>query len=104
MSEYIAKLTPNEVNLGTEGGLDILVNGFSIQRTLNGMMLVDGEGNRKVVGNLKDGDSFDDVVAVVDPETVPITPTPTPTATATPEPTATPTRTPTPTPTATSTP
>jgi len=102
MSEYIAKLTPNEVNLGTEGGLDVLVNGFSIQRTLNGMMLVDGEGNRKVVGNLKDGDSFDDVVSVVDPETVPITPTPT--ATPTPTPTATPTRTPTPTPTATSTP
>ena len=96
MSNYIVRLTPNEVNLGSEGGLDTsLLNGVSLQRTLNDIMIVDGDGNRKIVGNLKDGDSFDNVVAMSEPETVDVTPTPTPTAT--------PTRTPTPTPTATPT-
>jgi hypothetical protein len=73
MTDYTAKLTPNEVNMGTEGGLDILVDGVSIQRTLNGIMLVDNTGGRKIVGKLKDGDSFDDIVDVAMPISVPIT-------------------------------
>jgi len=63
MSNYIVKLTPNVVNLASEGGLDSsLLNGVSLQRTLTDIMVVDDEGNRKKVGRLKDGESFDDVV------------------------------------------
>jgi hypothetical protein len=69
MSNYIVKLTPDVVNLASEGGLDSsLLNGVSLQRTFNDIMVVDSEGNRKKVGRLKDGESFDDIVKYANPE------------------------------------
>ena len=69
MSNYIVKLTPSVVNLASEGGLDSsLLNGVSLQRTLNDIMVVDSEGNRKKVGRLKDGENFDDIVKYANPE------------------------------------
>lgn len=63
MAQYSLKLTPDLVNLGSEGSLDTsLVNGASIQRTANMLEVLDASGNRKVV-SLKDGDVFDDVVS-----------------------------------------
>lgn len=63
MAQYSLKLTPDLVNLGSEGSLDTsLVNGASIQRTANMLEVLDASGNRKVV-SLKDGDTFDDVVS-----------------------------------------
>lgn len=61
MASYQVKLTPDVVNLGTEGSLDVTVNGVSIQRTMD-MVLVKNNGY-KMVSRLKDGDSFDDVIA-----------------------------------------
>ena len=61
MASYAVKLTPDVVNLGTEGSLDVLVNGMSIQRTMD-MVLVKNNGY-KMVSRLKDGDTFTDVVA-----------------------------------------
>lgn len=56
---YTVKLTPDEVNIGTEGYLDTsVVDGVSIQRTMNSIIVKNGN-NQKVVGNLKDGDTFD---------------------------------------------
>jgi len=101
MADYIVKLNPDVVNMGTEGGMDSsLVDGKSIQRTLHGLMVVNGE-DRKMVGKLADGESFNDVVEKEDLTDM-VTPTPTPTPTKTPTPT--PTKTPTPTPTKTPTP
>lgn len=69
MSNYTVKLTPDVVNLASEGGLDSsLLNGVSLQRTFNDIMVVDSEGNRKKVGRLKDGESFDDIVKYANPE------------------------------------
>ena len=61
MASYIVKLTPDVVNLASEGSLDTIVNGVSIQRTMD-MILVKNSGY-KMVSRLKDGDTFDDVVA-----------------------------------------
>jgi len=61
MASYAVKLTPDVVNLGTEGSLDVTVNGVSIQRTMD-MVLVKNSGY-KMVSRLKDGDTFDDVVS-----------------------------------------
>lgn len=61
MASYTVKLTPDLVNLSTEGSLDVLVNGKSIQRTMD-MVLVKNSGY-KMVSKLKDGDTFDDVIA-----------------------------------------
>lgn len=56
---YTVQLTPDEVNVDTEGSLDTsVVNGVSIQRTMNSIIVKNGN-NQKVVGNLKDGDTFD---------------------------------------------
>jgi hypothetical protein len=66
MTQYSLKLTPDLVNLGSEGSLDTsLINGISLQRTANMLEVVDTNGNRKVI-SLKDGDIFDDVVSGVD--------------------------------------
>lgn len=63
MQDYTVKLTPDIVNLASEGSLDTsLVNGVSIQRTLNSVMVVDDYGNRKITGNLHDGDVFNDTI------------------------------------------
>jgi hypothetical protein len=61
MASYAVKLTPDVVNLGTEGSLDVLVNGMSIQRTMD-MVLVKTSGY-KMVSRLKDGDTFTDVIS-----------------------------------------
>jgi hypothetical protein len=63
MKNYLVKLTPNLVNLASEGSLDTsLLNGCSLQRTLTDIMVVDDAGSRKIVGRLKDCENFDDVV------------------------------------------
>ena len=63
MASYAVKLTPDVVNLGTEGSLVVLVNGNSIQRTMD-MVLVKNSGY-KMVSRLKDGDTFTDVIQTV---------------------------------------
>ena len=63
MANYAVKLTPDVVNLGTEGSLDVLVNGNSIQRTMD-MVLVKNSGY-KMVSRLKDGDTFNDTIQTV---------------------------------------
>jgi len=64
--EYPVVLTPNLTNIATEGGLDTSVlNGVSLQRTVNMVMTRDQQGNVKVVGSRKDGESYDDVVSYV---------------------------------------
>lgn len=63
MATYTVDLSPALVNLGTEGSLDTSVTGGnSIQRQYFGVHVVNS-GNRKVVGIVNDGSSFDDVVA-----------------------------------------
>lgn len=62
MSNYEINLSPNLVNMATEGSMDTsLLNGKSLQRTANGIMVAKGK-NRKIVGRLADGDQFDDVI------------------------------------------
>jgi len=64
--EYTVDLTPAFTNIATEGGLDTSVlNGVSLQRTVNMVMTMDQQGNVKVVGSRKDGESYDDVVSYV---------------------------------------
>jgi hypothetical protein len=60
---YRVNLKPEIVNLGTEGSLDTsLLNGKSIQRTVDLVMVQDCEGDLKVTGSIKDGDLFDNIV------------------------------------------
>ena len=62
MASYTVGLTPALRNFATEGGLDTaVVDGVSIQRTVNMVMTVDGS-DRKMVGNVVDGGSFNDSV------------------------------------------
>ena len=62
MTDFIVNLSPDVVNMATEGGLDTsLLNGKSLQRTLNGVMVVNGE-NRKMVGRLADGEQFNNII------------------------------------------
>lgn len=69
MADYSLKLTPSIRNIDSEGSLDTSVlNGESIQRTVNILEVVDASGNKKVIGVVKDGQSFDDVVEVVETE------------------------------------
>jgi len=60
MTNYNIKLTPQLINLATEGGLDSsILNGKSYQRTFN-MFEVENAGNRKVIGRVADGGEFND--------------------------------------------
>jgi hypothetical protein len=62
MADFIVNLSPDVTNMATEGGLDTsLLNGKSLQRTLNGVMVVNGE-NRKMVGRLADGEQFNNII------------------------------------------
>jgi hypothetical protein len=62
MASYQVNLTPKLRNYTTEGGLDTtVVNGVSLQRTVNMVMTVDGSA-RKVVKQVVDGGSFTDTV------------------------------------------
>ena len=59
---YTVQLTPDKVNVDTEGSLDTsVVDGVSIQRTINGI-IVQNNNSQKVVGNLKDGDNFNNQI------------------------------------------
>jgi hypothetical protein len=67
MADYSLKLTPAVRNIDSEGSLDTsVVNGESIQRTVNILEVSDEAGNKKVIGVLRDGQSFDNVVSGVD--------------------------------------
>lgn len=60
MANYSIKLTPDLRNMSTEGSLDTsLLNGKSLQRTFHDLDVII-DGNRKKVGNFKDGDTFND--------------------------------------------
>ena len=62
MAEFNVDLSPNLVNLGTEGSLDTSVqNGNSLQRKLTGVM-VEFCGNRKIVGRIDDGGQFNETI------------------------------------------
>lgn len=62
MADFNVDLSPNLVNLGTEGSLDTSVqNGNSLQRKLTGVM-VEFCGNRKVVGRIDDGGQFNETI------------------------------------------
>jgi hypothetical protein len=62
MATYNVDLSPSLVNLGTEGSLDTSVTGGnSIQRTVHGILIVDGT-DRKIVGRIADGSTFDDTM------------------------------------------
>ena len=59
---YTVQLTPDEINVDTEGSLDTSIfNGVSKQRTMNSI-IVKNRNSQKVVGNLKDGDAFDNQI------------------------------------------
>jgi hypothetical protein len=60
MTNYNIKLTPQLINLATEGSQDSSVyNGKSYQRTFN-MYEVENIGNRKMINQVKDGEEFND--------------------------------------------
>ena len=85
---YTVQLTPDKVNVDTEGSLDTSIfNGFSKQRTMNSI-IVKNRNSQKVVGNLKDGDNFNNqiqtlasVTGVVELTTTTTTTTASPTTT-----------------------
>jgi hypothetical protein len=59
---YTVQLTPDKINVDTEGSLDTSIfNGVSKQRTMNSIIVKNGN-SQKVVGNLKDGDNFDNQI------------------------------------------
>lgn len=65
MTDYTVSLTPQLINMATEGSMDSsLLNGKSIQRTFNSLMVVN-DSDRKMVGRLQDGETFNDAVATV---------------------------------------
>jgi hypothetical protein len=60
MATYNVDLTPSVRTRNSEGYLDTSVkNGNSIQRTLNCILVVNGT-DRKMVGRLADGSTYDD--------------------------------------------
>jgi len=64
---YQVNLTPAIRNIASEGSLDTSVlNGVSLQRTVNMAMTSNCVGDLKVVGSRKDGESYDDIVSYVD--------------------------------------
>lgn len=72
MNSYTVKLTPNLINLSSEGSLDTSIfNGLSLQRTVNGIMMIGFGGNRKIIGRLKDGDVFDNYIEGIINGTIP---------------------------------
>jgi hypothetical protein len=63
MATYTVDLSPALVNLASEGSLDTVkdANGNSIQREYFGVWVVNGS-DRKMVGIVKDGQTFDDTI------------------------------------------
>lgn len=75
MSNYNINLTPQLINLATEGSLDSsIINGKSYQRTFNMYEVTDGN-NRKMINSVSDGDTFNDSVFQNSMGTGPLTPT-----------------------------
>jgi hypothetical protein len=65
MAEYQVSLTPDVIKIDSEGSLDTsLLDGKSIQRTMNFLMITNGE-DRKIVGQLQDGETTDDVIQTI---------------------------------------
>lgn len=65
MAEYQVSLTPDIIKIDSEGSLDTsLLNGKSIQRTMNFLMITNGE-DRKITGQLNDGDTTDDTIQTI---------------------------------------
>jgi hypothetical protein len=64
MATYTVDLSPALVNLASEGSLDTSKdsNGNSLQRQYFGVF-VENNNDRKMVGIVRDGATFDDVVA-----------------------------------------
>jgi hypothetical protein len=66
MSTYTVTLTPATVSPSSEGSLDTaLVDGKSIQRTMHALLIKDST-DYKMVGRLKDGDTFTDAINGLD--------------------------------------
>jgi hypothetical protein len=63
MATYTVDLSPALVNLASEGSLDTVkdASGNSVQRQYFGVHVVNS-GNRKIVGIVADGGTFDDVI------------------------------------------
>jgi hypothetical protein len=60
---YTAKLTPQLINLATEGSLDTSIfNGVSAQRTLNMIQTTDTQGHIKITCGVKDGNTLNNAV------------------------------------------
>lgn len=76
MATYNVDLTPDLVNQVSEGSLDTSVtNGLSKQRTMECVLVV-GEGDRKQLHRLADGETYDDTTfEIVTPDIVPGHPT-----------------------------
>jgi hypothetical protein len=61
MASYTVQLTPGLVNQNSEGSLDTSVrNGISGQRTMESVLMVVGEGDRKQLYRLADGEVYSD--------------------------------------------
>jgi hypothetical protein len=62
MTTYTVDLSPVAVNMASDGSMDTsVVNGNSIQRTVNAIMVKNGS-DYKMVGRIPDGGTFNDVV------------------------------------------
>jgi len=60
MASFTVQLTPDVVNITTEGSLDTsVVGGVSIQRTMDSVFVVNG-ANEKMLYRLVDGEVYDD--------------------------------------------
>jgi hypothetical protein len=72
MALYTIDLTPSPVTFTSEGNLDTsVVNGFSIQRTVEALFVVNGS-NQKMLYRLKDGETYDDTTFETVISTTPI--------------------------------
>jgi hypothetical protein len=72
MASYTINLTPGLVVFGGEGSLDTsVVNGVSLQRTVEALFVVNGS-NKKMLYRLVDGDAYDDTTFETPVYTTPI--------------------------------
>ena len=63
MTTFTVDLSPSHRPEGSEGALDSSIStttGLSAQRTTTYLYIKDGSGNKKIIGNKKDGATFDD--------------------------------------------
>lgn len=72
MASFTVDLTPTPVTIVGEGSLDTSVlNGFSIQRTVESLFVVNG-ANEKMLYRLSDGETYDDTTFETVSYTTPI--------------------------------